>query len=367
MKILNIHGYHETPNNFAAVALKKLGHEIVSMKPIDYDSENPQIIIDRLSNLLSENSPDVIVGTSIGGFFAAVLSARNDLPVILVNPCIIPELNESLSLFWELADLNLYNVSTIVGEKDEIIDHSKITKAFLYNQRYKIIPNGKHSGATLPLEEFFKETIEHINNTKEYNPEKAIDIFCSRINKQLIQKFKNDELFKSGNVLAWVNLNGQYHITVNSYDKSKAIIEYTVEGEEKPSYSYLDHFYILDKEWLSDLYKKAPNFNDKYDAPNIIGVYILCYKNKYYVGQAKNIRYRMCDHYQNESNDIQRALRADNENVTKRYIALEGSGYSDLDALETAFIAYFDCKNNGYNETRGNKLLLDGSRKKKKS
>ncbi|MDD6489192.1 MAG: GIY-YIG nuclease family protein [Clostridia bacterium] len=372
MKILNVHGYNGSQKNSAAVALEKLGYNVISPS-INYDSDSPESIIDNLSAVLYDESPDVVVGTSLGGFFAAVLSARNDLPVILVNPCLMPFLTlEKLGykgnvmnfvpLFWKLSELKLYNTNTIVGGQDEIIDHNAVTKKFLDNERYKEEPEGKHSGATLPLEEFFSETIEHIKNTKEYNAEKAVDTFCSCVNKQLVQRLKSGDLLKSGNKLTWVNLNGKHNITVNKYDKEKAIVTYTVEGEDEKRQSQLDKFYILDIEHLSSLYDKAGSFNDKNDAPDVRGVYILwnTKEDKYYVGQAKNIRSRMCDHYHKSSQSkFDRLFRSENNNFSKKYIPLESSGFSDLDALETAFIAYFDSYNKVYNERRGNKLLLD--------
>ena len=39
---------------------------------------------------------------------------------------------------------------------------------------------------------------------------------------------------------------------------------------------------------------------------------------------------------------------------TLTFIPLDDSGYSNLNALETAFIAYFNSKKRGYNKTRGN-------------
>lgn len=372
MKILNIHGYNGSQENSAAVALEKLGYNVIS-PAINYDSDSPESIIDELSAVSYDESPDVVVGTSLGGFFAAVLSARNDLPVILVNPCLMPFLTleklgykgnvmEFVPLFWELSELKLYNTSTIVGSQDEIIDHNAVTKKFLDNERYKSEPNGKHSGATLPLEEFFSETMEHIKNTKEYNEEKAVYTFCSCLNKQLVQRLKSGDLLKSGNKLTWVNQNEKHNITVNGYDQEKATVTYTVEGEDEKRLSRLDKFYILDIEHLSSLYDKAGTFNDKNDAPNIRGVYILLNtkEDKYYVGQSKNIRGRICKHYDKSSQSkFDRLFRSENDNFSMKSVPLDNSGFSDLDALETAFIAYFDSYNKGYNKTRGNKLLLD--------
>lgn len=378
MKILNIHGYNGSPDNSAKTALEALGHTVVSPS-INYDSESPESIIEKLSSVLCDNSPDIIVGTSLGGFFAAVLSARNDLPVILVNPCLMPfvtlknlgykgDVKKFVPLFWELSALKPYNTSTIVGGKDEIINH-EITKALLDNERFDVFPDGKHSGATLPLKEFFSKTIEHIENTKEYNPEKSVYRFCSCVNRQLVQRLESDDLLQSGNEFIWVNSNGKHNITVNEYDKANAVVTYTVEGENEKSYSRLGNFYLLDEEHLKSLYDEAKTFNNKEDAPNVKGVYILynTKEDKYYVGQAENIKWRMCDHYHKSSpSEFDQIFRANDSDFSKKYVPLYISGFSDLNALETAFIAYFDSFNKGYNKTKGSKLLLDSDRNKKK-
>ena len=110
----------------------------------------------------------MIVGTSLGGFYAAVLSARHDLPAMLVNPCLTPFLLDILSkfktrplvkLFGELATIDSANVSCIVGDEDEVLGDHYFTETLLKNERFRRVPGGKHSGATLPLKEYFKEIL----------------------------------------------------------------------------------------------------------------------------------------------------------------------------------------------------------------
>ena len=82
--ILNIHGYHGSPKNSAYTALHESGCENIISPSIDYDSEEPDNIIGNLNMLHVQYKADIIVGTSLGGFYAAVLSARHDLPAMLV-------------------------------------------------------------------------------------------------------------------------------------------------------------------------------------------------------------------------------------------------------------------------------------------
>lgn len=94
MLILNIHGCNGNTENSAYKVLAKLGHEIIS-PAFDYENESPDNIMDRLRSIAEEKSPDIIVGTRMGGFYAAVLSAELDLPVITVKPFLMPFLNFS--------------------------------------------------------------------------------------------------------------------------------------------------------------------------------------------------------------------------------------------------------------------------------
>lgn len=162
MKILNIHGYKGSSCNSVYTALKNLDCEVISPE-IDYDAKPPERVLEELHRLIDENHVDVVVGTSLGGFYAAVLSAQLNLPVILVNPCLMPfiylsrlgytrDVKPYMAMFGELLKLKSYNVSTVVGGQDEIIDTLDFTEQLLQKGQYVVVPDGKHSGATLSLD-----------------------------------------------------------------------------------------------------------------------------------------------------------------------------------------------------------------------
>ena len=168
MKILNIHGYKGSSENSACLVLKELGYDVISPQ-IDYDAESPENILSLLSDVLSDSKPDVIVGTSLGGFFALVLAVETGLPARLVNPCLmpfitLPQLGYSgdicgyIGLFGKFAKINQNNIRAILGGQDEVISYHDFTKKVIKN--HVVFPEGKHSGATLQLKEFFGELIK---------------------------------------------------------------------------------------------------------------------------------------------------------------------------------------------------------------
>lgn len=87
------------------------------------------------------------------------------------------------------------------------------------------------------------------------------------------------------------------------------------------------------------------------------GVYILKNntKQKYYVGQAKNLSTRVNQHFTGHGNGDVYADYKMGDKFTIRMIALYGSGYKSLNQLERYAIDTYACYSKGYNKTRGNK------------
>lgn len=182
MKILNIHGYKGNAENSACVVLKNLGHEVISPQ-IDYDAKNPYEILDDLRKIFLENKPDYIVGTSLGGFFSLLLSQefktekyeshlkKNlpcNTPAVLINPCLcpfitLPELEYKgdikifMELFKKISD-NFREIAVIIGGNDEVINYHSFTENLIKN--CFVVPDGKHSGATLNLDYWLKRLIK---------------------------------------------------------------------------------------------------------------------------------------------------------------------------------------------------------------
>ena len=174
MKILNIHGYGGSAQNAAYQAWQENGCQVIS-PALDYDALAPDAVHTMLRETVSAEGIDMVCGTSYGGFFAAVLSAELHLPAVLVNPCLLPflhlprlgykgEIQPFLPLFGKLSALDSRIVRCITGGKDEVIDTHDFTANLLHHTNFRVIPDGMHSGFTLPLMEYFAEILRE---TKE--------------------------------------------------------------------------------------------------------------------------------------------------------------------------------------------------------
>ena len=174
MHILNLHGYGGSPRNAAYAALQANGCDVIVSPAIDYEADAPEVILDRLRSIIREQNIRLLVGTSLGGFFAAVLSAELHLPVILVNPFLMPFLTFPeyiqgyISSFGTLSGIDRQLVSCIVGEEDEMLGDHQFTRDLLENERFRSIPGGHHSGATLPLKAYFAEVLPHAEERQHH-------------------------------------------------------------------------------------------------------------------------------------------------------------------------------------------------------
>ncbi|PTX43874.1 hypothetical protein IQ03_04791 [Gemmobacter caeni] len=140
-KIFYCHGWgsHFDPTKGKIRSLARMGH--VSGITVDY-TLHPQTVFEDYTRVLKQRPQALIVGTSLGGFYAAWLGAELGLPFIAINPAVEPsktlraylgrgvnhvgehfELTESCVLAYEALSFRLDGCGTIsVDLGDEILD-----------------------------------------------------------------------------------------------------------------------------------------------------------------------------------------------------------------------------------------------------
>jgi predicted esterase YcpF (UPF0227 family) len=157
--ILHIHGYAQNHNNLAfrilSREIKESDVRAVIMPFIDYQRTSPGRIADALfetfqtrsipsdfDGLVSaghNNKIELVIGYSLGGFFAYCLKSVLDAPVLLINPCLAPFVylykwtNGDFSREYERGYAELFcryvrkadttRMRAVIGERDDYIDH----------------------------------------------------------------------------------------------------------------------------------------------------------------------------------------------------------------------------------------------------
>lgn len=91
MKILNLHGFMGKSDNRTYAALCDLmpKEDIVSPS-LDFMNEHPEKLFNKLAEIIRNENIDIVIGQSLGGFYALPLALTCGIPCILTNPCFYP-------------------------------------------------------------------------------------------------------------------------------------------------------------------------------------------------------------------------------------------------------------------------------------
>ena len=113
MKILNLHGFMGEADNKNYKALCGLFSADVMISPqLRYMETSPSELLSQLANIAG-NKELILVGQSLGGWYADKLSRRLGRPCILTNPCYYPHELELITSSGIPADFtNQYRLLT---------------------------------------------------------------------------------------------------------------------------------------------------------------------------------------------------------------------------------------------------------------
>lgn len=90
--ILYIHGFNSSPQSFKArqllAAMRRMGLEARLRMPAL--ANDPPRAIDQLEAAIGELGCPLLVGSSLGGYYATWLAERHRLKALLINPAVLP-------------------------------------------------------------------------------------------------------------------------------------------------------------------------------------------------------------------------------------------------------------------------------------
>lgn len=168
--VIYLHGFNSSSKSYKAAVLKKvltgegIEYLVPDMPPV------PLSAIGVVENLLKQHMPRniVLIGSSLGGYYAIYLAEKFDLRAVLINPAIRPYellydylgLNENIYTReqYELTQDHLDQLQTLeviklsspgnylllVQTGDELLDYQQAVKNF--DQSRKIITQGGSHG-----------------------------------------------------------------------------------------------------------------------------------------------------------------------------------------------------------------------------
>lgn len=85
--LLYIHGYGSTGQALKAQMLREMFPEVCVVAPtLDYDHESPRQLYQRLQALIADECPDMLIGSSMGGYYSLCCTQFYHGPVWCINP-----------------------------------------------------------------------------------------------------------------------------------------------------------------------------------------------------------------------------------------------------------------------------------------
>ena len=144
MKILYFHGLESSLPSSKANWMAEIGHIVVS-HPMNYEHENSFEIALKFTKSLS---PDLIVGSSLGGYFAFRIGTHISTKLVLLNPALVkrtkdysyPKNGEFKPEIWAL-----------LGRNDEVVNPRNTAKKL---EELNATITIEDHGHRTPLDEF---------------------------------------------------------------------------------------------------------------------------------------------------------------------------------------------------------------------
>tara|TARA_R100001244_G_scaffold56192_2_gene47963 strand:- start:445 stop:951 length:507 start_codon:yes stop_codon:yes gene_type:complete len=167
MRILFLHGLESNPGCEKVQYLENQGHAVQSPS-IDYHDDQSY---ENLCTLTSHGNYDIIIGSSMGGWFAWNLGKELGVPVLLLNPALHSRSIEPIIGSWAGEFYATSRVFLGLGQQDTIIDGDMTIKWLNENDQC----DWKHDlikcnhGHRTPVDifvtifEYFEESILKIN------------------------------------------------------------------------------------------------------------------------------------------------------------------------------------------------------------
>ena len=139
MNLLYLHGFNSSPDSTKAIIFQSFGKKnnseslLVPSLPI-----SPKETILLLEEIIEENKKEIsLIGSSLGGFYAAYLAEKYKLKSVLINPVV---------------SSHLKNMKDLIGEHE---NYNTGEKYFFSKSNYKELFDYKIRRFSIPLNQLF--------------------------------------------------------------------------------------------------------------------------------------------------------------------------------------------------------------------
>jgi predicted esterase YcpF (UPF0227 family) len=154
MKILYIHGHNGSPDGEKSAMIRRQFPDAEIIAP-QHDSQ-PALVFQLLDGLANGMKPDqdLILGSSLGGFWADFFSLKYQLSAVLINPAVHPSQRLTTLGFTRAAEYAPYENmlgawpdsprTVLLAEDDDVIPYHEALNKFAESCTVRVFPSGGH-------------------------------------------------------------------------------------------------------------------------------------------------------------------------------------------------------------------------------
>jgi hypothetical protein len=171
-KVLNLHGIDGKSKNYNSFLLAmEFSRDSIISPQIDYRNTSLQEVLGIADDIFESEEIGLVVGNSFGGFIAACGAFKHNVPYILTNPCLRPDISID-SIVPGYAEANrsdiAYNLNQLMydrdfwsrgciifGDEDEVLDTELSRKVISKGACVVTIPGGHRLRGNLFDDVFF--------------------------------------------------------------------------------------------------------------------------------------------------------------------------------------------------------------------
>lgn len=157
MKIAYLHGLLSNNIGEKNEWLRTISKEVYDPLIKYMDEEKP---FERVYNEVKKFQPDVIIGSSMGGYFAYEIGRRLDIPTLLFNPALHSR-SVQPDMTGEYEEVKFKpRTHLILGEKDDLIDPQKTIEMIEDYITYEVLDHAHRTSFKLfkdSISEFIKK------------------------------------------------------------------------------------------------------------------------------------------------------------------------------------------------------------------
>ena len=175
-KIIYLHGFKSSGDSEKSKQLKKAFPNDKVIAP--NLSASPKQAIQQIHNIIADNpEPTIVVGTSLGGFYATYIACLYDIPAFVINPSLEPHvslvnqigkhqrygtgedyefhshyIDELKSLFDKLhsSEIESQNLHFYLADNDDVVTFDKLDTLFPDRAHVKTFKGAGHRFSAFP-------------------------------------------------------------------------------------------------------------------------------------------------------------------------------------------------------------------------